>query len=291
MIFLAGAPASGKTTLGRRLAERLGLDFVDLDAEIVAAAGCSIPEIFAARGEPAFRDIESETLASVVHGRDASSVVALGGGVTGDLTGLASALYMRGMGLSPFAITSPDDRLRLLFAAPHDLLLTFVGELSYRKNQIFLVRAVARLREEGLPVRLLLVGEGSERKKLIRTIGKLGLSGAVFLVGNREPVLPYLAVTDLYVSASRSEGLPFNILEAMQCGLPVIASRVRGQEDLLSDNSLYPLDDMDAFCAAVRRYSEGARGVSSVSYPNLGKYLLPAVFEENLKILRSGVDS
>ena len=80
MIFLAGAPASGKTTLGRRLAERLGLDFVDLDAEIVAAAGCSIPEIFAARGEPAFRDIESETLASVVHGRDASSVVALGGG-------------------------------------------------------------------------------------------------------------------------------------------------------------------------------------------------------------------
>ena len=216
------------------------------------------------------------------HDRNAASAYALSAG---------EIRSMRGMGLSPFAITSPDDRLRLLFAAPHDLLLTFVGELSYRKNQIFLVRAVARLREEGLPVRLLLVGEGSERKKLIRTIGKLGLSGAVFLVGNREPVLPYLAVTDLYVSASRSEGLPFNILEAMQCGLPVIASRVRGQEDLLSDNSLYPLDDMDAFCAAVRRYSEGARGVSSVSYPNLGKYLLPAVFEENLKILRSGVDS
>lgn len=80
MIFLTGAPASGKTTLGSRLAERLGVPFVDLDAEIVAAAGCPIPDIFAARGEAAFRDIEAETLASVVCGRDAASVVALGGG-------------------------------------------------------------------------------------------------------------------------------------------------------------------------------------------------------------------
>lgn len=198
--------------------------------------------------------------------------------------------FLHGMGLSPVKTPSPDMRLRLLFASPRDLLLTFVGELSRRKNQIFLIRAVARLHEEGIPVRLLLVGEGSERKRLIRAIGKLGLSGAVFLVGNREPVLPYLAVTDLYVSASRSEGLPFNILEAMQCGLPVIASRVRGQEDLLPGDCLYPLDDMDAFCASVRRYSESAsHGVGSVSYPNLGDYLLPAVFEENLNVFRTGV--
>ena len=46
MIFLTGAPASGKTTLGRSLAERLGERFVDLDDEISAAAGCTIPEIF-----------------------------------------------------------------------------------------------------------------------------------------------------------------------------------------------------------------------------------------------------
>ena len=79
MIFLTGAPASGKTTLGRLLAERLGVPFTDLDAEIVATAGCSIPEIFASRGEAAFRDLESETLAAVAREKDASSVVALGG--------------------------------------------------------------------------------------------------------------------------------------------------------------------------------------------------------------------
>ena len=76
MIFLTGAPASGKTTLGRRLATALGVSFVDLDEEIVRKAGRSIPEIFATQGEAAFRDLEAQTLAQI---REAG-VVALGGG-------------------------------------------------------------------------------------------------------------------------------------------------------------------------------------------------------------------
>ena len=50
-IFLCGAPASGKSTLGKALAERLGAGFVDLDERIVAEAGMSIPEIFKTRGD------------------------------------------------------------------------------------------------------------------------------------------------------------------------------------------------------------------------------------------------
>ena len=65
-IFLYGAPASGKSTLGKALAERLGLSFVDLDERIVAEAGMSIPEIFKTRGEAAFRDIESKVLQEVI---------------------------------------------------------------------------------------------------------------------------------------------------------------------------------------------------------------------------------
>ena len=91
MIFLYGAPASGKSTLGRALAERLGLHFVDLDERIVAEAGMTIPEIFKSRGEAVFRDIESKALKEVVSGLisklqtsnfklSTPTVVSLGGG-------------------------------------------------------------------------------------------------------------------------------------------------------------------------------------------------------------------
>ena len=76
-IFLYGAPASGKSTLGKALAERLGVGFVDLDERIVAEAGMSIPEIFKTRGEAAFRDLESKVLWEVV---SEPKVVSLGGG-------------------------------------------------------------------------------------------------------------------------------------------------------------------------------------------------------------------
>ena len=76
-IFLYGAPASGKSTLGKALAERLGAGFVDLDECIVAEAGISIPEIFKTCGEAAFRDLESKVLREVV---SEPKVVSLGGG-------------------------------------------------------------------------------------------------------------------------------------------------------------------------------------------------------------------
>lgn len=77
-IFIYGPPGSGKSTVGRRLAENLALPFVDLDAGIEAAAGQGIPQIMAERGEAGFRDLESAALESAVAGPEA--VVALGGG-------------------------------------------------------------------------------------------------------------------------------------------------------------------------------------------------------------------
>ena len=83
-LWLYGPPASGKTTLGRLLAARLGTTFLDLDEEIEKAAGRTIPAIFAEDGEPFFRDLESETLRKIAARRDSDTpcgaVVSLGGG-------------------------------------------------------------------------------------------------------------------------------------------------------------------------------------------------------------------
>ena len=77
-VVLVGPMGSGKTTLGRALAARLGLAFVDVDALIEAAAGCDIPPLFASEGEAGFRHRESQALAEALAGE--AAVIATGGG-------------------------------------------------------------------------------------------------------------------------------------------------------------------------------------------------------------------
>jgi len=81
-VVLIGLRCSGKTTVGRAVAERLGWDFVDADEELVARAGRTIADIFAADGEAAFRALEKETLADLCRRRNV--VIATGGGAVLD---------------------------------------------------------------------------------------------------------------------------------------------------------------------------------------------------------------
>lgn len=78
-LVLTGFMGSGKSTVGRVVAEQLGWRFVDLDAEIVTAAGCSINEMFASDGEPSFRMVESAQLEQILSAGE-RCVVATGGG-------------------------------------------------------------------------------------------------------------------------------------------------------------------------------------------------------------------
>jgi shikimate kinase len=77
-VVLVGMMGAGKSTIGRRLSARLRLPFLDADAEIEAAAGMSIPDIFDSRGEPDFRDGEARVIARLLDGGPA--VLATGGG-------------------------------------------------------------------------------------------------------------------------------------------------------------------------------------------------------------------
>ncbi len=78
-IVLVGLPGSGKSTLGQLLAQQLGLPFIDLDAVIETEAGSSIAQLFAQKGEPYFRELESALLKKVLQG-PVPVVLATGGG-------------------------------------------------------------------------------------------------------------------------------------------------------------------------------------------------------------------
>ncbi len=81
-VVLVGAPGSGKTTVGRLLAERLGVGFRDVDADVETAAGKPIRDIFVDDGEPAFRELERVAVAAALD--EHNGVLALGGGAVLD---------------------------------------------------------------------------------------------------------------------------------------------------------------------------------------------------------------
>lgn len=81
VIFFIGFMGAGKTTIGRQLAEKLNINFVDLDEQIEKSAGCIINQIFAQHGEDYFRDLETKELAGFKN--HVPTVVATGGGVVG----------------------------------------------------------------------------------------------------------------------------------------------------------------------------------------------------------------
>ena len=81
-IVLIGMPGSGKTTVGETLARLTGWEAIDVDHEIVRRAGCTIPEIFASQGEPAFRELERQMTAEI--GALTGKIILTGGGVIMD---------------------------------------------------------------------------------------------------------------------------------------------------------------------------------------------------------------
>ena len=149
---------------------------------------------------------------------------------------------------------------RVLGFGEEDFLLIYPAEFSARKSQHVLLEALARLPEQ---VKLLLPGDGTQRPACIDQAQALGLSRRVAFPGQiprdagpGRDMSAWYAAADAAVSASRSEGLPFNIMEAMHHGLPVVASSVKGHQDLLrhgENGLLYPYGDSAACAGQITR--------------------------------------
>lgn len=130
------------------------------------------------------------------------------------------------------------DELRRALDLGDEAVLISVSRLSREKNLDFLLRAFRLVVERSArPVRLVIVGEGQERPALEALVDELGLRGRVSLPGafpvERMPVVYSLG--DLFVFASTSETQGMVIVEAMAAGLPVVAIRASGIEDLVQD--------------------------------------------------------
>ena len=166
----------------------------------------------------------------------------------------ANVVHIPGIGVDfagfSRAASGSRERLREALGIPQGaFVLLYAAEFSKRKSQEVLIRAMRRLPEQAV---LVLTGDGALCEQCRQMARQFGLDRRVLFPGYVRNMPEWCGMADAAVSGSRSEGLPFHIMEAMYAGLPIVASDVKGTSDLLSDHEaglLYPYGD-DAACAA-----------------------------------------
>ena len=203
---------------------------------------------------------------------------------------LAKKVYRsRGMGAVARPVKTPPEALRTEFLGDGRFVMSFVGELSARKNQEFLIRAHKRLLPDVPEALLWLIGEGGEGDRLRELARELGVSESVIFTGSRSDACDFIRATDLYVSASSIEGMPFNLIEALGCGRTVLASRVKGHTDLIANGEsgfLYDCGDMDGYLRQVVEIYRGQKApIAEKIAESYEKYEKQSVFPETLGII------
>ena len=138
----------------------------------------------------------------------------------------------------PLADQAGKGRLRKELGIREDgMVLTFAGRLVRRKRIDVLLRAVAdviKIRED---VVVIILGHGELQEELQGLAEELGIRKNCIFKSFVTNILDFLHITDIFVFPSEKEGMPNAVLEAMACGLPVIASRIGGVVDMVKDRS------------------------------------------------------
>lgn len=135
-------------------------------------------------------------------------------------------------------------------------VIAAAGELIPLKAYDILLLALGEICKQGLSFRLLLAGDGLERESLMHLTEALGLNKQVKFLGEIDNVPEMLRNSHLLVHPSRSEGLSNTILEAMGEGLPVVASKIGGNPEIIEDGKtgiLVPVDAHVEFAIAIKK--------------------------------------
>jgi glycosyltransferase involved in cell wall biosynthesis len=141
----------------------------------------------------------------------------------------------------------------------HEFVWLAVGRFEIAKDYPNMLRAFARLRERHAGAVLLLVGRGSLQAETEAMAGSLGLGGSVKFLGVRSDVPEIMSAADGYVMSSAWEGMPMVLLEAAAAGLPIVATTVGGNREVVLDGKsgyLVPPGDSEALGSAMGRLME-----------------------------------
>ncbi|RGX56021.1 glycosyltransferase family 1 protein [Anaerotruncus sp. AF02-27] len=135
-----------------------------------------------------------------------------------------------------------------------EVLFIYAAEFSKRKNQRLLLEGFAKALPEMPRAKLLLAGNGEELENCRKFAQKLQIENAVHFLGSVADMAALYPLCDAVVSTSRSEGLPFHLMEAMSCGLPAAVSDIKGHRELVDAGKtgfLFPSENGDLLAKAL----------------------------------------
>lgn len=152
-----------------------------------------------------------------------------------------------------------------------------VGRLAEVKDQLSLIQAFYQLKKASspdMPLRLLIVGDGPMQQRLSDKIAELDLGGCVWMPGDREDIPALLRLMDVFVLPSLGEGISNTLLEAMATGLPLIATRVGGNPELVTEGvngCLVPVGDSAALANSLKELLSRPQTLASYGEKSLNK--------------------
>ena len=171
--------------------------------------------------------------------------------------------------------------------------LLYVAEHSERKNHNELLLAMKKAVDKGAKLNLYLAGDGKLMEENERLSKDYGILDRVFFLGYISEVKKVYATCDYVVSPSKIEGLPFNIMEALACGLPCVVSDIKGHRDLVKDNKngyIYNQGDIDKLAEILESLEVGTKkynSLSSKASTSVLKNSLPQTLSEFKEIYKS----
>jgi sugar transferase (PEP-CTERM/EpsH1 system associated) len=142
-----------------------------------------------------------------------------------------------GVDMAPFLHAGPQRAAARseLGAREEDVLIIQVARLDPLKDHATAIRALARVVRQGLKAQLVLVGEGPEEPKIRELVQHQQLESQVRFLGLRSDIPRLLSAADLFWLTSVSEGIPLTLIEALAVGLPIVATRVGGVQEVIED--------------------------------------------------------
>ncbi|MDH5570147.1 MAG: glycosyltransferase [Gammaproteobacteria bacterium] len=164
----------------------------------------------------------------------------------GGMSESSIALIENGVDLNKFNCIIHDSLLKLLHIKYNQIVIICVGRLVEIKAHDVLLKAFKIIIQSGLSSKLLVIGDGPEKIKSEKFVMDNDLIDNVIFLGQRDDVPDLLSISDIFVLPSRSEGLSCSIIEAMAAKLPIVATDVGGNSELVQDGYngyLVPVDD------------------------------------------------